>query len=233
MRLLWAAMGWMIVALLPATGAAQQQVAQQQWVEGKHYFVIRPAVRTSVPAGKIEVAEAFSFGCPACNAFEPLAKQLKGALPSNAELVYMHASFNSAESWPLFQRAFLTAQALGIAAKTHDAMYDAIWKTGELAVVDQQTGRLKNPQPTLEKVAKFYARVAPNVTPDKFLAAAKSFGVETAINRTEAWLRGARIDSTPTIVVNGKYRLTVSSAGGVNQMFALIDYLVKKEGGAS
>lgn len=229
MRLLWALTGWMIVALLPTTGAAQQQ---QQWTEGKHYFPIRPAVRTAVPAGKIEVAEAFSYGCPACNAFQPLVKQLKGALPSNAELVYMHASFNSAESWPLFQRAFLTAQALGIAEKTHDAMYDAIWKSGELAVVDSQTRRLKNPQPTLEQVAKFYARTG-GVKADQFLAAAKSFGVETAINRTETWLRGARIDSTPTIVINGKYRLTVSSAGGVNEMFALIDYLVKKEGGAS
>jgi protein dithiol oxidoreductase (disulfide-forming) len=224
MRYLWVLTGWMIVALWPATGAAQQ------WVEGKHYFRIQPAVRTSVPAGKIEVAEAFSYGCPACAAFHPYEKQLKAALPGNAQLVYMHASFNSAESWPLFQRAYLTAQALGIADKTHDALFDAIWKTGELAVADQQTRRLKNPQPTLEQVAKFYSRTA-GVKEDQFLSAAKSFGVETAIKRTEAWLRAARIDSTPTLVVNGKYRLTVSSAGGVKEMFALVDYLVKQEGG--
>ena len=226
MRALLALMGSMIVALLPTTGAAQQ------WVEGKHYFPIRPALRTSVAAGKIEVAEAFSYACPACFSFEPIMKQLKGTLPSNAETVYMHASFNSAESWPLFQRAFLTAQVLGVAEKTHSAMYEAIWKSGELAVVDQKTRRLKSPQPTLEQVAQFYSKSA-GIKPEQFLAAAKSFGVETAINRTEAWLRGARIDSTPTIVINGKYRLNTTSAGGVNEMFALIDYLVKKEGGAS
>jgi thiol:disulfide interchange protein DsbA len=224
MRLLWVLAGWMIATLLPATGMAQQ------WVEGKHYFAIRPAVRTSVPAGKIEVAEAFSYGCPACAAFHPYEKQLKAALPGNAQLVYMHASFNAAESWPMFQRAYLTAQTLGIADKTHDALLDAIWKTGELAVADQQTRRLKNPQPTLEQVAKFYARTA-GIKGDQFMSASKSFAVETAINRTEAWLRSARIDSTPTLVVNGKYRLTVSSAGGVKEMFALIDYLVKKESG--
>jgi protein dithiol oxidoreductase (disulfide-forming) len=224
MRLLGLLTGWMLVTLLPTTGMAQQ------WVEGKHYFAIKPAVRTSVPAGKIEVAEAFSYGCPACFAFHPYAKQLKGVLPGNAQLVYMHASFNAAESWPMFQRAYLTAQALGIADKTHDALLDAVWKTGELAVADQQTRRLKNPQPTLEQVAKFYARTA-GIKEDQFMSTSKSFAVETAINRTEAWLRAARIDSTPTIVVNGKYRLTVSSAGGVNEMFALIDYLVKQEGG--
>lgn len=224
MRLLWALAGWMIVALLPTTGSAQQ------WVEGKHYFRIQPAVRTSVPAGKIEVAEAFSYGCPACASFHPLEKQLKATLPANAEFVYMHASFNSAESWPLFQRAYLTAQALGVAAKAHDALFDAIWKTDELAVADQRTQRLKNPQPTLEQVAKFYARVT-GVKEKDFLTTAQSFTVETAIKRTESWLRATRIDSTPTIVVNGKYRLTASSAGGVKEMFALVDYLVKQEGG--
>lgn len=226
MRWLPALLGSLIVGLLPGVGSAQQQ-----WAEGKHYFPIRPAQRTSVPAGKIEVAEAFSYGCPACYSFNPLAKQIQGTLPANAVFVYEHASFNAGESWPLFQRAYLTAQALGVDKKAHDAMFDAIWKTGELAVSDQRTGRLKDPQPTMEQVAKFYARTT-GVKEDQFLGAAKSFGVETAIQRTEAWLRGARIDSTPTIVINGKYRLTVQSAGGVNEMFALINYLVAKESSA-
>jgi thiol:disulfide interchange protein DsbA len=225
MRLLWVVAGWLIVTLLPSTGAAQQ------WVEGKHYFRIQPAVHTSVPAGKIEVAEAFSYGCPACAAFHPFEKQLRGALPANAQFVLMHASFNTSESWPLFQRAYLTAQAMGIADKAHDALFDAIWKTGELAVADQQTRRLKDPQPTIEQVAKFYARTT-GVKAEEFLNVSKSFSVDAGIKRTEAWMRAARIDSTPTIVVNGKYRVTASSAGGVKEMFALIDYLVKQEGGA-
>ena len=212
--------------LMPALAGAQQQ----QWVEGKHYFVIRPAAPTSVPAGKIEVAEAFSYGCPACYAFHPLAKQLQATLPSNAQLIYQHASFNAAESWPLFQRAFLTAEALGVREKTHDAMLKAIWESDELAVIDKRSNRLKNPQPTMEKVAKFYERTA-GVKAADFINASKSFGVQTAIDRTERWYRAARIESTPTLVVNGKYRLTVQSAGGVNEMFALIDHLVMKEGG--
>ncbi len=91
-----------------------------------------------MPADIVEVAEAFSYGCPACYSFHPLAKQLEATLPSNAKFIYQHASFNKAESWPLFQRAFLTAEALGIREKTHDAMLRAIWETGELAVVDSR-----------------------------------------------------------------------------------------------
>lgn len=228
MRTLIAVAGLLLTTFVPAVSSAQQQ----QWVEGKHYFLVRPAAPTNVPAGKIEVAEAFSYGCPACYAFHPLAKQLHATLPANAQFIYQHASFNAAESWPLFQRAFLTAQALGILDKTHDAMLRAVWETGELAVVDKKTNRLKNPQPTMEQVAKFYERTA-GVKATDFINASKSFGVQAGINRTESWLRAARIDSTPTLVVNGKYRLTVQSAGGVNEMFALVDHLVKKEGGAA
>jgi protein dithiol oxidoreductase (disulfide-forming) len=225
MRSLIAIAGLFVAALLPATGSAQQ------WVEGKHYFAIKPAQRTNVAAGKVEVAEAFSYGCPACYSFNPLAKQLQGTLPANAEFIYQHASFNPSESWPLFQRAYVTAVALGIDKKTHDAMFDAIWKSGELAVVDQKSRRLKNPQPTMEQVAKFYERTA-GVKAADFINASKSMGVQVAINRTEAWLRGAQIDSTPTLVVNGKYRLTVASAGGVNEMFDLVKYLVGRESAA-
>jgi thiol:disulfide interchange protein DsbA len=82
----------------------------------------------------------------------------------------------------------------------------------------------------MEQVAKFYSRTA-GVKAEEFLSVSKSFTVETAINRTEAWLRAARIDSTPTIVVNGKYRVTATSAGGVKELLALVDYLVKQEGG--
>jgi thiol:disulfide interchange protein DsbA len=225
MRSLIAIAGLFVAALLPATGSAQQ------WVEGKHYFAIKPAQRTNVAAGKVEVAEAFSFACPACYSFNPLAKQLQGTLPANAEFIYQHASFNAAESWPLFQRAYITAVALGIDKKTHDAMFDAIWKSGELAVVDQKSRRLKTPQPTMEQVAKFYERTA-GVKAAEFVNASKSMSVEGAIKRTEAWLRGTQIDSTPTLVVNGKYRLTVASAGGVNEMFELVNYLVGREGAA-
>ena len=79
--------------------------------------------------------EVFSYGCPACFQFQPVAIKLAASLPANAKMVYLPASFNPSEDWPMFQRAYYAAQALGVADKTHDAMYDAVWKPGgELAV---------------------------------------------------------------------------------------------------
>ena len=66
----------------------------------------------------------------------PTMKKLKAALPANAQLVYLPASWNKAEDWPMFQRAYLTAQSLGVADKAHEPMYQAIWTTGELGVTE-------------------------------------------------------------------------------------------------
>jgi len=206
--------------------------AAETWVEGKHYYRIQPAQRTNVAPGKVEVAEAISYGCPACNAYLPIVKDLRSRLPPQAEFAYVHASFNTAEQWPMFQRAFYAAKALGLVPKTHEAMFKAIWDTGELAVVDSKTGRIKNPPPTLEDVAKFYARTA-GVDPKKFLDTAKSFATDANVRRADEWMKAARVNETPTFVINGKYRVTSTSAGGVEQLLNLIVYLVNREISAS
>ena len=208
------------------------QAHAREWQEGKHYFVIKPALRTSVPAGKVEVAEVFSYGCPACNQFDPIADRIKAGLPANAVLVYVPASFIPSEQWPMFQRAYFTAKAMGIDERTHKAMFKAVWGSDELAVIDARTNRLKQPPPTIEDAAKFYARTA-GVKAKAFLTTAKSFGVEMNMKRADEWIKAGLIHETPTMVVNGKYRLGVNSAGGVPEMLELINWLVAKESGAA
>jgi thiol:disulfide interchange protein DsbA len=202
--------------------------AQTTWVEGKDYFVINPARPPALPPGKVEVTEVFSYGCPACNVFVPTMHKLKLALPSNAVLTYLPAAFNPGEDWPMFQKAYFTAQALGVAEQTHDALFAAVWKTGELSISDQATQRLKDPLPSIEDAARFYNRIA-GVPVDKFLSAAKSFGVDTKIRGAEDEIIAYRVDRTPTIVVNGRYRLHTESAGGNDQLIELVKYLVAKE----
>jgi protein dithiol oxidoreductase (disulfide-forming) len=200
----------------------------QNWVEGTNYYPVVPAQRTNVAAGKVEVAEVFSYGCPFCAQFNPLVEQLRKSLAKNAEFVFIPASFNTAEDWPMLQRAACTAQILGIFDKTHDAMFDAVWKTGELAVSDLQTHALKQPLPTIEDTARFYNRIS-GIAVDKFLAAANSFSVDAQMRRDDALTRAYQIDGTPTLIVNGKYRISVQSAGGLPQMLEIAKWLVAKE----
>lgn len=206
--------------------AAQTHAAD--WQAGKHFTVLSQAQRTNVPAGKVEVMEVFSYGCPACDNFVPHMKRIKAALPSNAQVVYLHASWNKAEAWPLFQRAFITAQSLGIAEKAHQEMYKAIWQTGELGVVDRASGRLKTKLPTMDQVAKFYERTTGTKAAD-FVNASKSFGVDMKIRQTDAQILAMKVTGTPTIVVNGKYMLNSENLRSIEDYIAVINFLVAKE----
>jgi thiol:disulfide interchange protein DsbA len=217
------------IALLWYCGAASSQ-GPAQWVEGTNYFRVQPAQPTTTP-GKIEVLDVFSYACPACNSFQPTLNKLKAALPGDARMAYLPAAFNPGEDWPVFQRAFLAAQTLGVVDKTHDAMYDAVWRDGSLAIADKTTHRLlpRDKQPTIQDVAKFYSRFG--VKPDAFVAAANSFTVESAMKRSDGQIQDYQVDGTPTLIVNGKYRLTPESAGGYLQTIDLVLYLVARERG--
>lgn len=211
----------LLLALSPASHAAN-------WVAGKHYSVIPQAQRTNVPAGKVEVMEVFSYGCPACNHFQPNIKKLKAALPANAQLVYLPASWNTSENWPTFQRAYLTAQSLGVAEKAHDAMYEAIWSTGELAVIDPRTQRIKSKLPSIDDIARFYQRVT-GVKAADFVAASKSFGVDLKMRQADGQILAMQVSGTPTLVVNGKYRLNNENFTTPEEIIELVKFLVAKE----
>lgn len=206
--------------------AAGAYAADAPFEAGKNYFVIDPPVPTQ-SADKIEVTEVFSYGCPACNFAYPTINRIKKGLPANAVMNYVPASFNANEDWPMFQRAYFTAVALGIADKSHDAMFDAVWKSKELSTMNDDGRTLKKPQPSIEEAAKWYAQFG--VKAEDFVATANSFSIGTNMKRADAYIKAAGVDSTPTIVINGKYRFTVPSAGGFDQAEQLVHYLVDKE----
>jgi len=198
-------------------------------VEGVDYFPVQPQQPLTVAPGMVEVTEVFSYACPACNQFHTLLDQYAANLPRHVVLDYVPASFSPAEDWPMFQRAFLTAQALGlITPRLHDAMFDAVWKTGQLAVVDYGTDRIKLPAPAIADAAAFYA-AATGVKPATFIATANSFSVDVKIRQADQFVAACQVDSTPTMIIDGKYRVSVSSSGGYPQLLAVTRWLVARE----
>lgn len=213
-------------ALLFGLSVVSAATAQQAWEAGKHYFPVEPPQATQT-GDKVEVLEVFSYACPACNGFQPFVNQIKAGLPKNAEMRYLPAAFRADEDWPAFQRAFFAADAMGLVEKTHDAMFDAVWKEGSLKINDPVTHRLVNPMPTIEDIGKFYAKYG--VTAEDFVGTANSFAVNAKMKRADAQIKAYGVDSTPTIIVNGKWRMTGVSAGGMDKLPALVSYLVAKE----
>jgi thiol:disulfide interchange protein DsbA len=204
--------------------------AQLLWQEGVHYETVVPAVPTSTP-GKIEVTEVFSYGCPFCFQAQAIVAQLKASLPAYAQMTYVHASFNPSEAWPVFQRAYLTAQSLGIAEANHQALFDAIWKTGELPIINPTTQQLVAVMPTLANVAHFYAQHS-KVKEADFLKLAQSPQIDAAVQRSDDLVKAYRISGTPSFVINGKYR-TGKGLRSWDELIQMVNYLVALEQGRS
>jgi protein dithiol oxidoreductase (disulfide-forming) len=197
---------------LPAT-------AQLRYTEGRNY--------TTLPGG-IEVAEVFSYGCTYCNRFQGEIEKLQAALPADAYMAYVHASFQPAEAWPMFQRAWYTAQAMGIGTAAHSQMFDAVWKTGEVGLLDPVTGAVRKPLPTINEAARFYARVA-RVKAADFLRIANSPEINAQMKRTDALIQSWRVPGTPALVVNGRYLVNNDSVTNWNEVRAIVLYLVGVE----
>ncbi|MGB0133850.1 thiol:disulfide interchange protein DsbA/DsbL [Dokdonella sp.] len=178
---------------------------------GKNYFLIDPPQPTA-SGDKIEVLEIFSYACIHCAHFQPYADEIKSKLPAYAQFGYMPAIFN--DQWEAFARAFYTAQAMGVQEKTQQAMFDAIHR-------DRRTFR------SFGDIATFYGEHGVDV--EKFSQIAYSFEIESKLARSKEMVPKLGVDGTPSLIVNGKYRITGASAGGYPQAVALVEYLVKKE----
>lgn len=220
----------LILLLLASVAGAAFAQTPQQWVEGKNYFAI-PNPQPSSQPDKVVVTEVFSFGCPACNQFQPYIDKLEVELPEGAVMNLVPASFIPTEDWPVFQRAYFTAKAMGLDNKqSHDAMFKAIWgPNGPLATYDMTTQRPKTAanMPKIEDVAKFYAKFG--AKPDEFVATANSFSINLEMKRADQQIIAWGVASTPTVIVDGKWRADTTSAKGAQQLVDLTLYLVNKE----
>ncbi len=212
-----------VLALLVMSAPA---LAQLRWREGVEYQQIASPERAGAPAGKIEVAEVFSYGCPYCFRASPDMAKLAAQLPADAAMTYVHASFRPDEGWLMFQRAYYTARKLGIAEATHEAMFSAIWETGEIPLVDVATGRMRKPLPTISDAAKFYAAHT-SVKAADFLKAAGSPDVNAAMDRADALIKQWRVSGTPSLVVNGRY--LVSNDLPFSEQVQIVNFLVGRE----
>ncbi|MET0230352.1 MAG: thiol:disulfide interchange protein DsbA/DsbL [Rhodanobacteraceae bacterium] len=203
----------LLLAGLVATSTlfAADAPAPAAWEEGKNYFLVDPPQPTA-SGDKIEVLEVFSYACPHCAHFQPTAEEIKKALPAGAVFTYMPAVFNP--SWEPYARAYYTAESLGVVDKTHQDLFDALHRD-------------HLPMRTIDDLAGFYAQHG--VDKAKFLATSGSFEVESKLQRAAQIVKADGVDGTPSIIVNGKYRVTGASAGGYPQVVQVVDYLVKKE----
>lgn len=164
-------------------------------------------------SGKIEVAEVFSYRCIHCAEFQPSVNAWKKTMPADVRWEYVPGAFGG--SWDDFARAYFAAEILGVQARTHDAVFKGVF-------VDQliKSG-------SAEEIAGMYGKWG--VDSAKFLSTMQSFGVTAKLNRARQFALRTGVNATPTIIVNGKYRVNVTKDRGWDGMLSAVNYLVAME----
>lgn len=200
---LFAALCVSMLAALPAWA--------EEYRANQHYFELPFPVKT-VDENKIEVTEAFGYLCPHCNTFEPLLSSWREKKADDVAFVGLPVVFG--RSWEPLARAYYVAELSDKVEDTHQPMFDAI---------HLQRKRLR----TAEDLAEFYADLG--LPEEKFNKLYDSFAVNMKLKQGDAKLRGYEVTSVPSMIVNGKYRVTADSAGSHKQMLEVVDYLIEKE----
>lgn len=179
-------------------------------VEGTNFRTLA-APEPVATGARIEVLEVFSYGCVHCFDFETPLREWRMRAPKDVGMAYMPAAFNA--NFEMYARGYYAAEALGVAAKTHEPVFDAIWQGG-LVPKD------------LDGLASLYQRLG--VDRQQFLAAAKSPAVEAKLRDAGAKSERMKVEGTPTIYVDGKYQLLTTGAKSYEEVMARLDALVAK-----
>lgn len=196
-------------------GPASTAPTSAKFKEGTHYQKIVPAQPTSVAAGKVEVAEVFWYGCGHCFTLDPAIESWRGKnKPAYVEFTRVPAMWNDITR--MHARVFFTAELLGKLDELHTLIFR------EIHVSNNQLN-------TIDKIGTFFQQHG--VSKEEFTKAFSSFAVESKLQRADLLNRRYRINSVPTMIVNGKYSADQASAGGEPQLFGLIEELAAHEHG--
>lgn len=185
------------------------------FVAGQHYTLLNPAQPTNVPPGKVEVVDVFWYGCGGCYVMHPYMDAWKASKPEAAQYVRLPAALNP--GWQPQARLYFATKALGIEDRTHSEIFR------ELHVN-------RNPLNTMEMQIEFLRRYG--VSEADAREALTGFTTDSELRAADVRARRFQLRFVPAVVVNGKYVISIDSAGGPEKVGDVINYLVALESGA-
>jgi len=199
----------LLVAVM--AGVAMPALAQETYQEGVHYDLITPNIQTGI-SDRVVVTEFFSYGCGHCFNFEPMLAAWEKRQPENIVVQRSPIAWNAGAR--LLAKVYYTSVVLDAMDPMHDAIFRAI---------HLQRKRLATPE-------AFRAVFVDNgIDAGEFDKAFDSFGVNSMVRQADARMRGARINGTPSLMVNGKYRIDTRKAGSQANMLKIAEFLAEKE----
>ena len=167
---------------------------------GAEYVQLGSPQPAQVVGKKVEVIEFFMYHCPHCNVLEPYLAEWVKKQGANINFRRVHMP----QTGPKDPEAhlYLTLEAMGKLDDMHVKVFKAIH-------VDRV--RMNTDAVVLDWAVKN------GLDKTKFLDAWNSFGVMTKLNRLPSVLNAYKVDSVPTLVVDGRFMTSPSVVDAANK----------------
>ena len=186
-----------LVALCLIAGSAIASPADPK--NGAEYLTLQTPQPVQAAGNKVEVIEFFMYHCPHCNSLEPeLAAWVK---QQGDKIVFRRVHFPFSGPMDPEAHLYLTLEAMGKLDTLHDKVFYAIHAEHKRLSSDE---------------AVFEWAVKNGLDKAKFLEFWNSFGVLTKMKRLKAIVEAYKVDSAPTLIVDGKYMTSPAMVGGAN-----------------
>ena len=127
----------LFISLLPVTLSSFAQI--ERYVAGTHYTELPNPVNTR-DASKVEVLEAFWYGCSHCFRFEPLLTAWEESAPEDVDVVRFPALWNNLMK--IHAQVYYAAEALDKLDVLHTPVFNAINLQGNRLQNERQIGSL-------------------------------------------------------------------------------------------
>ncbi|MEK6806694.1 MAG: thiol:disulfide interchange protein DsbA/DsbL [Pseudomonadota bacterium] len=198
-----------LLLLLPLACSA---APEETYKLNQHY---KRALTPVAPADakRIEVKEAFWYGCPHCFHFDPYVEKWLKAKPADVDFARVPASLGRPVG-ELHSKMFYTAQTLGVFDLIHKPLFVAMHEKNQ-------------PMDTPAALRDFFVANA-GLSAKEFDGTFNSFVVDTQLRRAEDELRSYGLSSVPMVIVGGTYLTGPSLAGGQEKVFKIVDFLAEK-----
>lgn len=164
--------------------------------------------------GKFYVEEFFLYSCQHCYHIEPDVETWLKTKPKDVTFERVPAILG--KQWGAYAHVYYVMEHNGFIEQSHRPMFDAIHKHGKFM------NNVPELTPFLAEYGMSEADVKKAFTDTDPAVAAK---IKKALLRIAAY----QLESVPTFVVNGKYRVSASTAGGQDKVFEVIDRIIQKE----
>ncbi|MGY0633657.1 thiol:disulfide interchange protein DsbA/DsbL [Luteimonas sp. A478] len=184
---------WLLPLLLVLAPALAAPAAAQTPIEGQDYVRIAEGPPWQPLEGQIEVAEIFSYACHVCDEFRPILDAWARRQADDVRVSHVPAAYRRQDP---FATMFFATRALGQSDAVHAATFDAVHRRGLLA---------RNA--TVAEISTFYAGLDLGLNRARLAEAAQSVEVQQKLDAAHEFLVRSGAQGTPTLVINGKYRV--------------------------